>query len=166
LRRFNIEFEPTWTGKCPDDACRSAIKSLRANTDAELKAAIAKGKPEPVPGQVYLGITYELPSTVSVAQDKARGTVLASLDAKITAAKAKWIGQVKSEYDPQCQDVQCHFDVAVIADQMGGQAAKMYQLNIDLKPENVVAEVTKDFRPRFKKAVADSVKRKNAKAIK
>ena len=166
LRRFNIEFEPTWIGKCADDACRNAIKSLRASTDAELKAAIAKGTPAPVPNQVYLGIISQLPATVAVAQDKARTTVLASLNAKIAAAKDKWIGKVKGEYDPQCHDDQCRLEVALIADQMGGEAAKLGKLSPELTVANVVTEVTKDFRPRFKKAVADGLKRKNAAFIK
>ncbi|MFM7376717.1 MAG: hypothetical protein ACKO1O_01075 [Erythrobacter sp.] len=166
LRRFNAEFEPTWIGKCADDVCRNGIKALRVSTDAALKAAIAKGKPEPVPNVVYFGITTQLPATVSAAQDKARATVLTSLNAKIASAKDKWIGQVKSEYDPQCKDDQCRYEVALIADQMGGKAASLAKLNVDLKPEDIAPEVTKDFRPLFKKAVADSVSRANAQIIK
>jgi hypothetical protein len=39
-------------------------------------------------------------------------------------------------------------------------------LSPELTVANVVTQVTKDFRPRFKKAVADSLKRKNAAFIK
>ena len=52
------------------------------------------------------------------------------------------------------------------AERAFGGDRSLAKLNADLKPEHIATEVTKDFRPRFKKAVTDSINRANAKAIK
>lgn len=166
LRRFSIEFEPTWAGKCPDNACRNTIKAIRAETESTLKQLIAAGIPAPDPGKVYLGISYSVPISVRAAQTKARSAVTASISARIAASAAKWIGKVKAEYDPKCWDDQCRYEVALGADAMGGEAAKLAQLSPDVKSEHIVTEVTARFRPRLAKAVADGLAREMASIIK
>lgn len=166
LRRFSIEFEPTWAGKCPDNACRNTIKAIRTETEATQKQVIAAGTPAPDPGKVYLGISYAVPTSVRVAQTKARAAVIASISAKVASSAEKWIGKVKAEYDPKCWDDQCRYEVALGADAMGGEASKLAQLSPDVKSEHIVTEVIGRFRPRFEKAVADGRNREKANIIK
>lgn len=165
LRRFSIEFEPTWAGKCADGKCSTTIKSIRASTEGDYKKFIANGLPKPAPVN---GISLGGPAWIDLkngAENKATAAIITSIDTKIAGSKEKWIGKVKSEYDKQCSDQVCRLEVAVTADVMGGQAAKLYKLSPDLKVENVVIEVTKEFRPRFEKLIADSFKRTKVKII-
>lgn len=165
LRRFNIEFEPTWAGKCADDKCRNAIKFIRVGADMGYKKKMAEGAP-PVQGSGISLFYAELAGVLTQADEDAKAAILESINTKIAASPAKWIGNVRAEYDKQCVDAQCRFDVAIIADEMGGEAASLFKLSPELKPSAVVADVTKQFRPRFQKAVTDGVKRKNGPDIK
>jgi hypothetical protein len=165
-RRFNVEFEPTWAGQCPDNACRNAIKAIRAQTDAKLTQEIAAGVPAPEPGKVYLGISYFLPTYVRVAQNEARSAVTASLNARIASAAPKWVGKVKAEYDPKCWDDQCRYEVALGADAMAGEAARLAKLSPDTKAVVIENEVIARFRPRLAKAVADGKTRELNSIIK
>lgn len=159
-RRFGIEFEPTYLGKCADDACRNAIRTTRTETSAAIAKLLQAGDPPPQPGKVVLGLLSTIPAQVSGAEVKARATVANSLNAKIAAAKDKWIGEVKAGYDKQCQaDERCLYELALTADAMGGEAARLSKLSPDLPPQLVVNEVIKTFRPRFEKSIGDASRR-------
>lgn len=166
LRRFSIEFEPSWAGKCADNKCRGAIKLIRTGAEIDLKKMLPSGTPmaPPTNGIILEDFTWQ--SRINTADDEARAAIVESINIKITASPAKWIGSVRAEYDQQCFDTLCRFEVAFTADKMGGEAANLFKLSPELKPSSVVADVTKQFRPRFQKAVADSVNRKNGPEIK
>jgi hypothetical protein len=166
LRRFSVEFEPTWAGKCPDNACRNAIKAIRTQTEATLNQDINAGVPAPDPGKIYLGISYSVPTGIREAQIKARSTVTASINARIASAAPKWVGTVKGEYDPKCWDDQCRYEVALGADAMAAEASRLAKLSPDTKPVVIENEVIARFRPRLAKAVADGKTRELNSIIK
>lgn len=159
LRRFNIEFEPTWSAKCADNKCRSAIKLIRTAADIDFKKLIATDPPVLKPGEGVYIESLGWNSRMTKAEDEAMVSIVESIDTKLAASGETWIAPVKNSYQKQCLDQRCRFEVAFTADVMGGEAAKISKLSPDLKKEGVVAEVTKQFKPRFEKAVKDSKNR-------
>lgn len=161
LRRFNIEFEPTWSAKCADTKCRSAIKLVRTGAAIDFKKLIDNPPPKPAPGQgIYLeNLPWE--SRYATAEKEAMTAIISSIDTKLAGSTETWIAPVRAGYDKQCQDLRCRFEVAFTADVMGGEAAKISKLSPDLKKRNVVSEVVKQFKPRFEKAVLESKNRVN-----
>jgi hypothetical protein len=166
LRRFSVEFEPTWAGKCPDNACRNALKAIRTQTEAKLNQEINASVPAPDPGKVYLGISYAVPPVIREAQVKARSAVTTSIYARIQSAAPKWVGAVMGEYFPKCWDDQCRYEVALGADAMAGDAAKLAKLSPDTKPVVIENEVIARFRPRLAKAVSEGKTRELNSIIK
>ncbi len=166
LRRFSVEFEPTWAGKCPDNACRNALKTLRTQAEAKLNQEITAGVPAPDPGKIYLGISNAVPGVIRDAQTKARSTVTASINARIQSAAPKWVGAVTGEYYPKCWDDQCRYEVALGADAMAGEWSRLAKLSPDTKPVIIENEVIARFRPRLAKAVSDGKTRELNSIIK
>ena len=166
LRRFSVEFEPTWVGKCPDNACRNALKAIRTQTEAKLNQEINASVPAPDPGKIYLGISYAVPTVIRDAQIKARSAVTTSLNARIQSAAPKWVGAVMGEYYPKCWDDQCRYEVALGADAMAGEAARLAKLSPDTKPVVIENEVIARFRPRLAKAVSEGKTRELNSIIK
>lgn len=165
LRRFNIEFEPTWAGRCADNNCRNAVKLIRVGADIGYKKKMADAD-KPVPSGSISLLSSELAWILMDAEKNAKLAIVESINTKIAARPEKWIGTVKSQYDKQCFDQQCRYEVAVSADAMGGRASTLTKLSPELKPRNIATAVTSEFRPRFEKSVADGVKRKNGPDIK
>ncbi|HEY6965413.1 MAG TPA: hypothetical protein VI407_09355, partial [Erythrobacter sp.] len=165
LRRFSAEFEPKWAGQCADAKCKGAIKIVRAAAEMEFKKLMPPGVPVPPPTNGVILEDHDWQTREAAADKEAMQAVLDSLNAKIAAAKDKWIGSTKAPYDQQCYDVQCRYEVARLADEMGGKATALFQLSPGLKPSGVIAEVTARYTPKFKKAVADGLLRKNGPEI-
>jgi hypothetical protein len=166
LRRFSIEFEPKWAGQCADQKCIGAIKLIRTAAEIEFKKLMPPGVPVPAPTNGVVLEDFGWQTREADADKGAMQAVLDSLNTKIAGAKDQWIGSVKAPYDQQCYDVQCRYEVARLADEMGGKATALFKLSPELKKSGVVAEVTTRYTPKFKKAVADGLVRKNGPEIK
>jgi hypothetical protein len=166
LRRFSVEFEPTWAGKCPDNACRNALKTIRTQTEAKLTQEINASVPAPDPGKIYLGISYAVPTVIRKAQTDARSAVTTSISARIQSAAPKWASAVMGEYFPKCWDDQCRYEVALGADAMAGEWSRLAKLSPDTKPVIIENEVIARFRPRLAKAVSDGKNRELNSIIK
>ncbi|MCM0000037.1 MAG: hypothetical protein NBV68_11695 [Erythrobacter sp.] len=166
LRRFSVEFEPTWAGKCPDTACRNALKAIRTQTEAALTQQINAGVPAPDTGKIYLGISYAVPPAIRTAQTDARSAVTASINARIQSAAPKWASAVMGEYFPKCWDDQCRYEVALGADAMVGDWSRLSKLSPDTKPVIIENEVIARFRPRLAKAVSEGKARELNSIIK
>lgn len=146
IRRFEIEFEPTFIGKCADPKCTAQIKTIRASTDAEMKKHLAN---------VAAGFLPWFNGRTS-AETMAMIAVRESLDAKFAASPEKWIKSLKDQYVNGCGgDHKCNYDLALLADAMGGEAVKIQGLNPDLKKDEIIGEVTKMYKPRFEKILDD-----------
>jgi hypothetical protein len=148
IRRFGIEFEPTYIGKCADPKCTAQIKAIRASTDAEMKkhlTNVAAGFPQ-------------WSNMEGSAERSGMVTVRDSLNAKFAASPEKWIKSVSDEYVAKCEATfpldKCTYELALLADKMGGEAVKIQGLNPDLKKDEIINEVIKQFRPRFQDLVA------------
>lgn len=162
LRRFSIEFEPTWSARCADNKCRGAIRLIRTAAEIDLKKLVDAVPPKAAPGTVVL---ENLPwdSRMATAETEAMTSVIESIDNKLAASSETWIAPIKAGYAKQCTDQRCKVEVALTADRMGGEADKISKLSPNLKKASVVAEVTKEFQPRFARAILDSKNRTEIK---
>lgn len=146
IRRFGIEFEPTFIGKCADPTCTGKIKALRASTEAEFKQHLSN---------VGGGVNHWF-NRKEFAETMAMIAVRESLDAKFAASPEKWIKGLKDQYVNGCQgEHKCNYDLALLADAMGGEAVKIQGLNPNLKKDEIIGEVTKMYKPRFEKILDD-----------
>lgn len=160
--QWAARFEAYWTEVCADQKCRTTIRLYKTGTVLAVRQAHEKN-----PAASYAAISTPLYAEAANGAHKAAAEAEAASIAKnketTENASGGWAQLAIGVWTPKCRDQRCVDEVKALAGEMAATAKKLQAEQPDSSSLNVQGQASKQFGPRFKKAVDDSITRENLK---
>lgn len=164
IDKWGIEFDKSWSPKCPDKQCKTAIAFLRSGAVGKAKTLEQTGvEPkvsDPFNKSKKVKATYaDMLPIFEKANIEAAGIVNAARAKKIEKDASSYALLAEASWSPKCADQLCRTNIKTLSEEYKQAWIKRLTDNPDAKFLGLSIGINKEFTPRYQKEIDDSIAR-------
>jgi hypothetical protein len=164
IDKWGIEFNKSWSAKCPDKQCKTGIAFLRSGAVGKAKTLEQTGvEPkfkDPLFNNKKVPATYgDMVPIFEQANVEAQGLVSEAQVRQMEKAAAGWALIYEGTWSPKCADQLCKANIKGLSQELKVALVERQKQQPDEGSLQIQAKVGGEFKPRFQKEIDDSIAR-------